>query len=142
MFVKPAATKKRYEYVIWNHKKLVAVLEGTASNAHNQAKWARKSSNHCGTAACAMGWAVLSGEFENMEANTDLGIIEFIRFRGEPMFITEAAEKEFGLVTLNDVFYNTKSSKCETITALKKRISKLEDELRAHEENGTPLRKL
>lgn len=63
----PSASDERYKFVIENHKKLLRLLHSVTAQQHEQGVWARNApENPCGTAACALGWAVISGEFDGL----------------------------------------------------------------------------
>lgn len=131
MYVEPGKSIARYNYVIHNHEKLVAVLEGTNDNAHNQATWGHKTpKNECGTAACAMGWAAISGEFENIQSLLgEFNVSDYIRWQnGETIPIYEAARREFGNDTYEEVFMCVTADRCHTISKLKRRIEELKKE--------------
>lgn len=125
----------REEYKKWSNNcfKLAELLRNLPKRAHNQSSWTNVNSDHiCGTSACAMGWAVLSEQFEGLsyakleldhETKQHLGIEDTFASRtvflnGRATDYENAAAALFGRGTLNSVFMNLEASRDKTVAGL------------------------
>lgn len=127
----------KYKTFSENCFKLANLLKHVPKDAHDQGSWMEGNSRHaCGTSACAMGWAALSGQFEGLShaltpinprkdrhdsREIDRAIAEegeVCTLGGKEMYIFEAAEELFGSQVTHYVFYDTERNKARTIKAL------------------------
>lgn len=64
----PGKSDRRYKFLIANHRKLIGIMKSLEESQHRQSSWIVKQDNDswCGSSACALGWAVMSGEFKGL----------------------------------------------------------------------------
>lgn len=109
--------------IVENHKRLIAIMEALPEEKHRQSIWSRYLDNDprpeaCGTSACALGWAALSGEIPGLSYKPNKKFHEFApvldghevglcgwAFVGEQCFGHETQERVFdlGWLTKNQV---------------------------------------
>lgn len=118
------------ETIIENHKRLIKIMEALPIEHHDQAHWAYFEGEHpdlaCGTSACALGWAALSGEIPRLsaypnESNKFMPLVD-----GRMIMWETAGALLFGVRTLNEVFLNLSLTKDQVIEKLKFRLASLE----------------
>lgn len=130
---------KRVQKLIVNHEKLIAIMENLPKNKHDQGTWGEgilkneEDNPACGTRACALGWAALSGEIEGLTAKPDFDPIDSGYFslepyhRGRKMRWHEVGVKHFGDITTAFVFMEGDRKKAGVIRALKERLKALKN---------------
>lgn len=63
----PSSSKTRHKFLIQNHKLLIGFLKTLNPNQHQQDIFAETAeTSWCGTVACGLGWATLSGLFKGL----------------------------------------------------------------------------
>ena len=133
--------------IIENHKKLIKILEGVKQKNHNQRTWALTEDEKnpaCTTTACALGWAVLSNEFEGLQSATSgrswAPVIE-----GKINGWDVAGRIYFGDDTYRQVFILNQGSLAKTIELLQARVKYLEENpqqlVTAEKESSTWMRR-
>ncbi len=113
-----------------NAAKLADYLETVPDENHDQETWTTGpveglKQHACGTSACALGWAVVSGEFEELSyrpaGHNETNIPDFIspKVVGMDASWWMAGHKVFGDIILSEVFEDLHASKQETIDRLR-----------------------
>lgn len=133
--LQPSIRPARYKFLLDNHKKLLKIMKDVTDAQHRQGVWAvDEPANVCGTAACALGWAVLSGDFDGLRycyydgeyyPVVNGGYVThnavYPLDNGVPDY-TRVGEAYFGLHTTRYVFHNARLSKETVVLRLRECI--------------------
>lgn len=127
--------------IVENHKRLIAIMEALPEEKHRQSIWGRYLDNDprpeaCGTSACALGWAALSGEIPGLSCKPNEKFHECMKFHEfKPVLDGHEAdlsgwrfvgERCFGPVTQERVFDIAWLTKDQVIDKLKIRLREIE----------------
>lgn len=112
------STYENYKRWSNNCAKLSDILEKLPARQHDQRRWASTDEHTCRTTGCAMGWAAMSGQIENLSSEVEDGRV-YCLSDGKEVSWDAAAIQHFGPAVYHQVFLDLESNKKDIVRQLR-----------------------